>query len=69
MDTNLTATLHHWILATFNKEGIAIFVASCSGFFLVASCLAFWAWKSGEFTNIEEAKYEMMDGELLAVGV
>ncbi len=69
MDTNLTAALHEWILATFNKEGIAIFVVSCMGFFLVAACLAFWAWQSGEFTNIEEAKYEMMDGEGLALGV
>ena len=69
MDTNLTTTLHDWILATCNKEGIAIFVVSCAGFFLLASCLAYWAWKSGEFTNIEEAKFEMMDGEAALIGV
>ncbi len=68
MDTRLV-TLHDWILATCNKEGIAIFVVSCAGFFLIACCLAFWAWKSGEFINIEEAKYEMMDGEMEASGV
>lgn len=69
MDTNTRSILYEWILRTCNKEGIAIFVVSCAGFFLVASCLAYWAWKSGEFTNIEEAKFEMMDGEVALVGV
>lgn len=69
MGTNLPATLHDWILATCNKEGIAIFVVSCLGFFLIASCVALWAWKNGEFINIEEAKYEMMDGEVQVSGV
>lgn len=70
MDTNnITVALHEWILQTCNKEGIAIFVVSCIGFFLLASCLAYWAWKTGEFTNIEEAKFEMMDGEAALIGV
>jgi len=69
VDTNLSLVLHEWILRTCNKEGIAIFVISCVSFFLLASCLAYWAWQNGEFTNIEEAKFEMMDGETALIGV
>ena len=51
----------HWIIATFNKEGIFIFVVLCLTFFLLASFAAKWAIESGQFENIEEAKFEMMD--------
>jgi hypothetical protein len=55
------AILQQWILANFNKEGIAMFSVLCLSFFMVASVFAKWAFDQGQFTNIEEAKFEMME--------
>jgi len=55
------ALLHQWILASFNKEGIAIFSVLCLSFFALAAIFAKWAFDHGQFTNIEEAKFEMME--------
>lgn len=53
--------LNDWILVTFNKEAIAIFAILCFTFFTVAAMFAYFAFKSGEFTNQEDAKLEMLD--------
>ncbi|MDA0772473.1 MAG: cbb3-type cytochrome oxidase assembly protein CcoS [Cyanobacteria bacterium] len=60
MDTNIAFSLQDWILSVFNKEGIAVFAIFSSTFFLLAGCLAYWAFKSGQFDDIEAAKFEMM---------
>ena len=46
---------------TFNKEGIAMFSLLCLSFFMMASVFAKWAFDHGQFTNVEEAKFEMME--------
>ena len=61
VDTNLLLEFREWILATFNKEGIAIFCLLCISFFGIASILAYWGLKTGQFKDIEAAKLEMMD--------
>lgn len=54
--------LYEWIIANFNKEGIFIFFLLCCTFFGTASCLAIWAIGSGQFSDIESSKFEMMEG-------
>ncbi len=54
-------SLHEWVLMTFNKEGIAMFSLLCLSFFVMASVFAKWAFDHGQFTNVEEAKFEMME--------
>lgn len=61
MDTSLFLSLQDWLLATFNKEAIAIFAVLCLSFFVMASYVTFVAWKSGEFSDLEAAKYEAMN--------
>lgn len=61
MDTNLFLSLQDWVLATFNKEAIAIFAILCVSFFGMACYVAFYAWKNGEFSDMEAAKYEAMN--------
>ena len=50
-----------WILDTFNKEGIAIFVIFCLAIFGMATIAVIWAIDNGEFKDIEAAKFEMME--------
>ena len=50
-----------WLVAAFNKEAIAIFVIMVVSFFMLAAVFAYWAIQSGEFNNVEEAKFEMME--------
>lgn len=52
---------NHLILSVFNKEGIAIFCVFCILIFALASMAALWAFESGEFRDLEAAKFEMMD--------
>ena len=53
--------VHDLIIRFFNKEGIAIFVILCLMFFIVAGFAFGWAFKSGQFSNIEDAKFEMLE--------
>lgn len=50
-----------WLRAVFNKEGLAIFVLFCIAIFAIATMAAIWAMDNGEFKNMEEAKFEMME--------
>lgn len=50
-----------YIEATFNKEGIAIFVIFSSMLFFLACCAAWNAWQSGHFQGVEGCKYDMFD--------
>jgi len=59
--TNFLLQFNSWILATFNKEAIAIFAVLCLTFFAIAAIFAYFAFRSGEFHNQEEAKLEMLD--------
>ena len=59
--TNLLIQLNDWILVTFNKEALAIFAVLCVAFFAVAAMFAYFGFQSGEFTNQEDAKLEMLD--------
>ena len=61
VDTNLLLEFREWILATFNKEAIAIFCLLCVSFFGIASIFAYWGFKTGQFQDSESAKLEMMD--------
>ena len=49
------------ILSVFNKEGIAIFCIFCILIFAIASIAAYWAYESGQFKDIEGAKFEMLE--------
>lgn len=59
--SSLALTAQDWIRDLFNKEGLAIFVLFCIAIFAIASMAAMWAIDNGEFSNIEEAKFEMME--------
>jgi hypothetical protein len=59
--TNLLINFQNWIIHTFNKEGIAVFCLMCIAFFAFSAILATWAITSGQFKNVEEAKFEMLD--------
>lgn len=61
MDTNFFVELNHLMLSVFNKEAIAIFVVFCVMIFGLASIAAYWAIQSGQFKDIESAKFEMME--------
>lgn len=52
--------LNDLILAVFNKEAILIFSVSCLMFFALASIAAYWAYKNGEFSDMESSKFEML---------
>lgn len=41
--------------------GIYVAFGVCLIFFLVALAAIFWAFRNGEFTDMEEAKFDMMD--------
>ena len=60
--TNLQEQLYLWLISTFNKEGIFLFCVSCIMFFAIASMIVIWAKDNGQFDNLEEAKFEMMEG-------
>lgn len=51
-----------------NQVGLApgLYVAFgvCALFFVVALAAMWWAFKAGEFEDIEAAKYEMMDDDI-----
>jgi nitrogen fixation-related uncharacterized protein len=49
------------IISVFNKEGILIFCAFCVMIFAIASIAAMWAFESGQFKDIEGAKFEMLE--------
>lgn len=49
------------IIALFNKEGIAIFCIFCVMIFAMASIAALWAFESGQFKDVEGAKFEMLE--------
>ena len=53
--------LNDLIIAIFNKEGIAIFCIFCILIFALASMAALWAFENGQFTDIEGAKFEMLE--------
>lgn len=53
--------LNDLVIAIFNKEGIAIFCIFCILIFALASIAAFWAFESGQFRDIEGAKFEMLE--------
>jgi nitrogen fixation-related uncharacterized protein len=57
----IALTAQNWIQEIFNKEGLAIFVLFCVSIFAIATIAVIWAIDNGEFKNIEEAKYEMME--------
>ena len=62
MDTNTVAMqATSFIESVFNKEGIAIFVLFCLAVFAIAVMLVVWAYDNGQFENIEEAKYDMLN--------
>lgn len=61
MDTSIVLSFHDWVMATFNKEAIAIFAILCVSFFAMATYIAYLAWKSGEFSDMESAKHEVMN--------
>lgn len=50
-----------FILSVFNKEGIAIFCFFCVMIFAMASMAAIWAMQSGQFKDVEAAKFEMLE--------
>jgi nitrogen fixation-related uncharacterized protein len=49
------------IISIFNKEGIAIFCIFCILIFALASMAALWAFESGQFKDVEGAKFEMLE--------
>ena len=49
------------LVNVFNKEGIAIFCIFCVMFFAIASMAALWAFRNGDFQDIEGAKFEMLE--------
>jgi nitrogen fixation-related uncharacterized protein len=57
----IALTAQNWIQEIFHKEGLAIFVLFCIAIFAIATIAVIWAINNGEFKNIEEAKYEMME--------
>ena len=59
--TALAFDLSHLIQSIFNKEGILIFCAFCVMIFAIASMAALWAFENGEFTDLEAAKFEMLE--------
>ncbi|MDD9899066.1 MAG: hypothetical protein OXU45_08735 [Candidatus Melainabacteria bacterium] len=61
MDTNFITLFSEWFQATFHKEAIAIFAVQCLVFFVMAGYMAYLAWKNGEFSDLEAAKYEAMN--------
>ncbi len=52
---------NEWILLTFNKEALFIFMIYCVMAFVLASFVFYWAMKDGQFKDIELAKNEMME--------
>jgi nitrogen fixation-related uncharacterized protein len=50
-----------WILLAFNKEALFIFSIYCALVFILALFVFTWAWKDGQFRDIEGPKLEMME--------
>ena len=46
------------------STGIYIAFGVCGLFFVVAIAAILWAFKNGEFEDLEEVKFEMMDDDL-----
>ncbi len=65
VDTNslkaLAFDFQDMMISIFNKEGIAIFCIFCVLIFALASIAATWAIQSGQFKDIEGAKFEMLE--------
>ncbi|MBT6843957.1 MAG: hypothetical protein HOA17_09245 [Candidatus Melainabacteria bacterium] len=61
MDISLFHDLEAWILSVFNKEAIAIFAVLCVAFFGTATYVAIYAWRSGEFRDMESVKYDVLN--------
>ena len=62
MEATLNQTaIHQWILDTFYKEGVLLFLLICLLFFVAATVFAKWGLENGEFANLEESKFEMLD--------
>lgn len=59
VDTNWAFVIQEWILKVFYKEGIAVFAVFCIMTFTMASMLAYWAMRTGQFKDIESVKYEI----------
>ena len=53
--------LNSLILAIFTKEAILIFSIFCLMLFALAAMAAYWAFKSGEFSDMESSKFEMLE--------
>ncbi len=53
--------LHQWVLSTFNKEGLAAFAMCSVFFFITSSIFAKWAFDQGQFSKLEESKFEMLE--------
>lgn len=45
------------------QSGMYVAFGICALFFLVGVLAMMWAFKNGEFENIEDVKYEMMDDD------
>ena len=62
MDINqFVYELSDLIIAIFNKEAILIFSIFCIMMFALAAMAAYWAFKSGEFRDMESSKFEMLE--------
>lgn len=46
------------------QSGMYVAFGICGLFFLVGVLAMMWAFKNGEFENIEDVKYEMLDDDL-----
>ena len=57
----LAFNLSDMTVSVFNKEGIAVFCLFCIMIFAIASMAAMWAYDSGQFSDIEGAKFEMLE--------
>jgi len=52
---------HALILQIFYKEAVLVFVVFCLMFFALACYMAIWAFRQGEFRDLEAAKFEMLE--------
>ncbi len=46
------------------QSGMYVAFGICGLFFIVGVLAMMWAFKNGEFENIEDVKYEMMDDDI-----
>lgn len=59
----MDVTLQEIISDLINQPGLGMFAWMCTVFFVVAFVFFVWAFKSGQFSGLEDSKFDMFDDE------